>query len=496
MDPPDHLSPLNPASHPELLDELSTGFIQHKYDLKWLHRTILTSRTYQQSSVASPANRTDTRNYSHFYLRRLPAEVLVDALNHATGGSETYPPELFLPAGARAMEVAGSTSAGGEGKAAASLQYAFHIFGRPQRSPDVQCDCERETSATVVQTLYLANHPRVQAKISSPQGRVARIAKEIADDDRRHRGGVPLGARPSSRGKGTADVREVREGKSFGPEGSRRRDVEPAEHARILAESLTANKEPTMNRGCSGYQQLNRRDFFRVGGTGLFGLSFADFFQARAAGPAKAKQMILIWLSGGPPHQDMFDMKPDTPPPYGSELKPGKTNVPGIEFCELMPRLAQMADKFSILRSVGIGNEKWEHSGGLYWLCGNPRTKNDTVKAPMYGSVVAKERPATPGLPSFVAFGPYKESGDLAVNYLGPAYDPMLFQPGNAKDEVGRMLVPAAGTVRPEAARGAVAIFGYAVTWTGRCRAAGRRPGPLPAERLRHAPLAEAARGH
>src|SRR6187431_1175254 len=161
-----------------------------------------------------------------------------------------------------------------------------------------------------------------------------------------------------------------------------------------------------MFKGCKNYRQLNRRDFFRAGGAGLFGLSMADFFKARAAGQpeARARNMILIWLSGGPPHQDMFDMKPDTPPPYGSELQRGQTNVPGIEFCTLMPKLAQMADKFSILRSVGIGNERWEHSGGLYWLTGNPRNQT-TVKFPMYGSVLSKERPAPAGLPSFVAFG-------------------------------------------------------------------------------------------
>jgi hypothetical protein len=202
-----------------------------------------------------------------------------------------------------------------------------------------------------------------------------------------------------------------------------------------------------MNTGCQGYRNLSRRDFFRVGGASLFGMSMADFFQAQAKAVgkpgAKGKQMILLWLAGGPPHQDMFDMKPDTPPPFGSELKPIQTNIPGIEFCELMPRLAQNADKFSILRSVGIGTEKWEHSGGLYWLCGNPRTK-DTAKYPMYGSVVAKERPPVQGLPTFVSFGAYKESGDLHLNYLGPAYDPLTFKPGDPKDEVGSMLAPPA----------------------------------------------------
>jgi len=196
---------------------------------------------------------------------------------------------------------------------------------------------------------------------------------------------------------------------------------------------------------------LTRRDFFRAGGVGLFGMALADFFRAKANAAGKkgpsAKQMILLWMAGGPPHQDMFDMKPETPPPYGSELKQGKTKVPGMEFCDLMPRLAQNADKFSILRSVGIGSEKWEHSGGLYWLCGNPRTK-DTPKYPMYGSVVAHERQPIKGVPTFVAFGHYYDTGDAAGdlrnNYLGPAYDPLTFRPGDARNEVGAMLTPPA----------------------------------------------------
>ena len=116
-----------------------------------------------------------------------------------------------------------------------------------------------------------------------------------------------------------------------------------------------------MLQGCANYR-LTRRDVLRVGGAGLFGLSFADFFRPRAEASertAQARNMILIWLAGGPPHQDMFDMKPDTPPPFGSELRPTRTNVPGIDICELMPRLAQVTDKYSILRSVGICNERW-----------------------------------------------------------------------------------------------------------------------------------------
>jgi hypothetical protein len=178
IDPPDHLSPFNPATHPELLADLSADFVKHGYDLKQLHRLILNSRTYQQSAKTNVTSKHDTANYASFYLRRLPAEVLVDAVNHATLGNETYPPELFVPSGALAVEVAGST--GGEQKKA-SLHYAFHIFGRPLRAPEVQCDCERDATVTVVQALFLANHPTIQAKIAAADGRVAKIAKEFPD---------------------------------------------------------------------------------------------------------------------------------------------------------------------------------------------------------------------------------------------------------------------------------------------------------------------------
>ncbi|MCE9530179.1 MAG: DUF1553 domain-containing protein, partial [Planctomycetes bacterium] len=161
---------------------MCASFVKERYDFKHLHRLILNSRTYQQSAKTNPTNRDDTANYASFQLRRLPAETLVDALNQATGGSETYPPELYLPAGTRALEVAGGT---GSDRTRASLQYAFQIFGRPSRNPDAQCDCDRDAKPTIVQTLFLANYPAVQQKIAAPEGRVAKIVKEISDDGKR-----------------------------------------------------------------------------------------------------------------------------------------------------------------------------------------------------------------------------------------------------------------------------------------------------------------------
>ena len=182
IDPADHLSSLNPPSHPELLDKLAKGFVANRFDLKWLHRTILNSRTYQQSSLPHETAKGDRRNLAAFPLRRLQAEVLLDALNQAAGAAETFPARLFLPPGARAMEVAGVTGAEDQ---RAALAYAFQIFGRPARNGMVQCDCERDSSPTIVQALYLANHPQLRDKIAAASGRVAKIVKEIPDDTKR-----------------------------------------------------------------------------------------------------------------------------------------------------------------------------------------------------------------------------------------------------------------------------------------------------------------------
>ena len=182
IDPADHLSSLNPPSHPELLDALAKGFIENKYDLKWLHKTILNSRTYQQSARPHETAKHDRRNFAAFPLRRLPAEVLLDSINQVAGATESFPPRLFLPPGARAMEVAGVTGAEND---RASLAYAFQIFGRPARNGLVQCDCERDQSPTIVQALYLANHPMLREKLASANGRVAKLVKDMPDDTKR-----------------------------------------------------------------------------------------------------------------------------------------------------------------------------------------------------------------------------------------------------------------------------------------------------------------------
>jgi hypothetical protein len=179
VDPPDHLSPFNPPSHPELLDELCRGFVKNGYDLKWLHRTILNSRTYQQSSQATAANATDRANYAYFYYRRLPAEVLLDTLSQATGTKEDMDMKFYhwLPQW-KTVEIPYPPRN-------AFVAFMLEQFGRPQRNSASQCDCERDSSASVLQVLSFANHPRVRQRIADDKGQVARIVKEYADNERR-----------------------------------------------------------------------------------------------------------------------------------------------------------------------------------------------------------------------------------------------------------------------------------------------------------------------
>jgi hypothetical protein len=125
-------------------------------------------------------------------------------------------------------------------------------------------------------------------------------------------------------------------------------------------------KEPTVKNTCRQFRRLNSRDFLRIGGMSLCGVNMLDLLRARAGAAArrgpKAKQMICVWLAGGPPHIDMFDMKPEAPVDYRGEFKPIQTNVVGLQVCELMPRLAQMADKYTVIRSVTTENKPGDHA--------------------------------------------------------------------------------------------------------------------------------------
>lgn len=195
---------------------------------------------------------------------------------------------------------------------------------------------------------------------------------------------------------------------------------------------------------------INRRDFLRIGGSTLCGVNLLDLISSRAsataaAPAARARQVICVWMAGGPPHTDMFDMKPDSPADYRGEYRPIRSNVSGLDVCEYMPRLSQMADKYTIIRSVTTMNRPGDHSRApMYWLTGNPRLPSGTPQYPMWGSAMARLRPSPRDLPAFAVLGKIDHhiNNSIAGSFLGPAYNPFIFDPLHAQDDMARMLTP------------------------------------------------------
>src|SRR6478672_10976935 len=172
----------------------------------------------------------------------------------------------------------------------------------------------------------------------------------------------------------------------------------------------------------------SRRGFLQIGGLGLGGLCLPQLLraEARAGVPSSPKSVILIYLVGGPPHQDMFDLKPDAPAEVAGPWKPTATNVTGIQICEAFPRIARMMDKFTVIRSL-VGNQA-DHDAIQVFNGRNPRAPRPSGGWPQFGSAVAKlQGPADPAVPPFVSLcytcthGPYNEPGP---GFLGPALSP------------------------------------------------------------------------
>ncbi|MCO6453931.1 MAG: DUF1501 domain-containing protein [Pirellulaceae bacterium] len=157
----------------------------------------------------------------------------------------------------------------------------------------------------------------------------------------------------------------------------------------------------------------------RVGALGTT-ISLSQFLGAQAAqGQSDSgRSAILVFLGGGPAHQDTFDLKPNAPVEYRGQFSPARTSVPGVEICEHLPRLARRADRYAIVR--GITHSLADHGlGTRYLMTGNLPTP--VVNYPMYGSIVSKEMPAPDDLPAFVSIDrPVEGPG-----YLGAEYGPL-----------------------------------------------------------------------
>jgi hypothetical protein len=177
VEPEDDLRLTNPPTNPELLDALTRDFVQHRFDVKHLIRTILNSATYQRSSQTVAENEADDRFYSHYLVRRLPAEVVLDIYSQVTevptvfsqikvgttggvAGTDQFPP------GTRALQLPDSLVVSG----------FLDSFGRPDRSQP--CSCERMSDASMSQALHLNNGQTLNEKLRAKNGRIEKWVQE------------------------------------------------------------------------------------------------------------------------------------------------------------------------------------------------------------------------------------------------------------------------------------------------------------------------------
>jgi hypothetical protein len=206
-------------------------------------------------------------------------------------------------------------------------------------------------------------------------------------------------------------------------------------------------------RNCEG---TRRRDFLKLGVGAFAGMGFVDLLRqralatenARAKGKVSPSQVncILLWLDGGPSHYETFDPKPDAPVDIRGELKPIKTAVPGVHFAEVIPKLAGIADKFTVLRSVC--HKDPNHGGGNhYMMTGAPTPVPVGCGAfvtfhPSFGSVVSWKRGIRDGLPAYMTTPEMSRSG--GPNFLGARHAPFIVKgdPNSASFKVRDVVLP------------------------------------------------------
>jgi hypothetical protein len=192
----------------------------------------------------------------------------------------------------------------------------------------------------------------------------------------------------------------------------------------------------TKSRRCDG---ISRRDCLQIGSLALGGLALPDILRAEAGSGRRnaGKGTIMVLLPGGPTHLDTFDLKPDAPPEVRGEFRPIATNVPGTDICELMPRLAGLADKYTLIRSlVGFRDDHNTHWCTTGWESHPPMDSSPIVAGfppgdwPSFGSVLSRQLgPRVPGVPPAVDLTPIDPDARFILRtppgqpgYLGAAH--------------------------------------------------------------------------
>jgi len=186
--------------------------------------------------------------------------------------------------------------------------------------------------------------------------------------------------------------------------------------------SVFANA-PRTRRFCDG---VSRRNFIRIGALGLGGLALPQLLQAEAASGIRRshKAVIMIYLPGGPPHQDTFDLKLDAPPEIRGEFRPIPTNVAGLQICEHLPRIAKVCDKLAVIRSIADAVD--DHSDFMC-MTGRRKQKPPPGGWPTFGALVSKVLGSVDaGTPPFVGLEPkmqHRPYNAANPGFLGAAHN-------------------------------------------------------------------------
>lgn len=189
------------------------------------------------------------------------------------------------------------------------------------------------------------------------------------------------------------------------------------------------------SRFCDG---ISRRNFLTIGGLGLGGLSLPQLLRAESANGIRhsSKSVIMVYLPGGPPHQDMYDLKTEAPSEIRGEFQPIATNVPGIQICEHLPRLAKLADKLIFIRSMVGAKDRHE---SFQCMTGRLNERNPPGGWPEFGSVISRlQGTADPTLHPYVNLSPKMRHTPYNFgrsSFLGFGHTP--FNPlGDIKDDM------------------------------------------------------------
>jgi hypothetical protein len=199
---------------------------------------------------------------------------------------------------------------------------------------------------------------------------------------------------------------------------------------------------PGGTRHCDGWA---RREILRVGSLGLGGLTLPGLFrlcesrggETKSKLAPKARSVIILFLSGGPSQLDMWDMKPEAAEEVRGTFRPIETNVAGIQICEHMPRMARLADKYTIVRSMS--HDEGEHLRAGYWMMTGGRLQRPVVQAsgmsrddlPHVGAALSKFLKGAPALPSFAMIPEFVSPVGIPrpgqhAGFLGAEFDPYL----------------------------------------------------------------------